>query len=254
MDGLVAMLENDPWFIRNNLFILKKWHPDENLLKEDVSTILIWVKLHGIPVMAFNDDGLSVIPTKLGTPLMLDFYTSDMCMQSWGNLMCACCKVVVHVYEECSKNIGADATKNLKKTSQTPKGILIGQKMGFKPKQVFQPVSKKSTANTSEKNMNKYSESTQEVSKSKPFEVLTLVDNDVNFDDDGNLLFPTGIVESDSEVKVVFDETVNLRILPIGKDESDKSYGTNNLLKQWRDSYSDNHDYDPYDDDIVGQT
>ncbi|GJY68778.1 ribonuclease H-like domain-containing protein, partial [Tanacetum coccineum] len=29
-----AMLENGPWFIRNNLLILKKWHPDENLLKE----------------------------------------------------------------------------------------------------------------------------------------------------------------------------------------------------------------------------
>ncbi|GKG08809.1 RNA-directed DNA polymerase, eukaryota, reverse transcriptase zinc-binding domain protein, partial [Tanacetum coccineum] len=37
-------------------------------MKEDVSIV---------PV------GLSVIATKLGTPLMLDSYTSDMCMQSW---------------------------------------------------------------------------------------------------------------------------------------------------------------------------
>ncbi|GKD00122.1 hypothetical protein Tco_1170396, partial [Tanacetum coccineum] len=42
------------------------------------------VKLHGIPVTAFSDDSLSIIATKLGTPLMLDSYTSDMCMQSWG--------------------------------------------------------------------------------------------------------------------------------------------------------------------------
>ncbi|GKE37211.1 zinc knuckle CX2CX4HX4C containing protein [Tanacetum coccineum] len=41
MDGLDAMLENGPWFIRNNQLILKKWHPDENLLKEDVSTISV---------------------------------------------------------------------------------------------------------------------------------------------------------------------------------------------------------------------
>ncbi|GJS66067.1 hypothetical protein Tco_0680631 [Tanacetum coccineum] len=34
-DGMDAMLENRPWFIRNNLFILKKWDPDVNLLKED---------------------------------------------------------------------------------------------------------------------------------------------------------------------------------------------------------------------------
>ncbi|GJW67516.1 hypothetical protein Tco_0121940 [Tanacetum coccineum] len=39
IDGLDAMLENGPWFIRNNPLILKKWHPDENLLKEDVSTV-----------------------------------------------------------------------------------------------------------------------------------------------------------------------------------------------------------------------
>ncbi|GJW25166.1 retrovirus-related pol polyprotein from transposon TNT 1-94 [Tanacetum coccineum] len=40
IDGLDAMLENGPWFIRNNQLILKKWHLDENLLKEDVSTVL----------------------------------------------------------------------------------------------------------------------------------------------------------------------------------------------------------------------
>nr|GEZ45284.1 hypothetical protein [Tanacetum cinerariifolium] len=84
MDGLDAMLENGPWFIRNNLLILKKWHLDENLLKEDVSTILVWVKLYGIPVTAFSENGLSAIATKLGTPLMLDSYISNMYMQSWG--------------------------------------------------------------------------------------------------------------------------------------------------------------------------
>ncbi|GJV73133.1 putative reverse transcriptase domain-containing protein [Tanacetum coccineum] len=212
MDGLDAMLENGPWFIRNNPLILKKWHPDENLLKEDVSTIPVWVKLHGVPVTAFSDDGLSAIATKLGTPLMLDSYTSDMCMQSWGRssyarvmielradvelkdnivvampiikgdgyytcnnrveyewkpLRCACCKVFRHVHEECPKNIGAGATKNLKRTSQTPKGIPVGQKMGFKPRQVFQPVSKKSTVNTCGKKMNN-SVSTKENSGAKP--------------------------------------------------------------------------------------
>ncbi|GKA22673.1 hypothetical protein Tco_0708635 [Tanacetum coccineum] len=63
---------------------MKKWHPYENLLKEDVSIVPVWVKLHGVPVTAFSEDGLSAIATKLGTPLMLDSYTSDMCMQSWG--------------------------------------------------------------------------------------------------------------------------------------------------------------------------
>ncbi|GKG61442.1 hypothetical protein Tco_0619167, partial [Tanacetum coccineum] len=33
---------------------------------------------------AFSEDGLNAIATKLGTPLMLDSNTSDMCMQFWG--------------------------------------------------------------------------------------------------------------------------------------------------------------------------
>ncbi|GJZ46972.1 hypothetical protein Tco_0600804 [Tanacetum coccineum] len=68
-------------------------------------------------------------------------------------------------------------------------------------------------------------------------------------DDDGNPLVPMGIVESDSEVEVFFDETANLRISTSGKDGSDKGYDTNILLEQWMDSYPDNDNYDPYDDD-----
>ncbi|GJY04408.1 hypothetical protein Tco_0370348 [Tanacetum coccineum] len=164
MEGLDEMLENGPWFIHNNPLILKKWHPDVNLLKEDV-----------------------------GTPLMFDSYTSDICMHSWdrssysramiklrANVELKDNIVVVfgHIQEECPKNIGTGETKNLKKTSQTPKGIPVGQKIGFKPtKQVFQLVSIKPTANTSV-NKKKNVEPTKEVSKSNPFEVLTSVEND----------------------------------------------------------------------------
>ncbi|GKE02087.1 zinc finger, CCHC-type containing protein, partial [Tanacetum coccineum] len=60
------------------------WNLNVNLLKKDVGNVPMWVKLHGVPVTAFSEDGLSAIATKLGTPLMLDSYTSDMCIQSWG--------------------------------------------------------------------------------------------------------------------------------------------------------------------------
>nr|GEZ12163.1 hypothetical protein [Tanacetum cinerariifolium] len=84
MDGFNSMLENDPWFIRNNPLSLKRWNPYVNLLKEDVGNVSVWVKLHGVFVTTFREDGLSVISTKLGTPLMLYSYTSNMCMQSYG--------------------------------------------------------------------------------------------------------------------------------------------------------------------------
>ncbi|GJY34865.1 retrotransposon protein, putative, ty1-copia subclass [Tanacetum coccineum] len=216
-NGLDSILENGPSFIQNNLLILKKWHSDENLLKED--------------------DGLNAIATKLGTPLMLDSYTSDMCMQSWGRSSYA--KVMIELRTD------VDSSGNKKKSV----------------------------------------EPTIEVSNSNPFDVLNSIDNDVEFgtnggginlfssntpigekidkierqiyegklrllDNDGNPLVPTGIVESDSEVEMVFDETTNLRISTSGKYGSDKGYGTNSLLEQWRDSYPNNDYYDPYDDDM----
>nr|GEX27732.1 hypothetical protein [Tanacetum cinerariifolium] len=82
------------WFANTAYgFFLGKWvaYPavanynlDVNLLKEDVGNVPVWVKLYGVPVTAFSEDSLSVIATKLGTLLMLDSYTSNICMQSGG--------------------------------------------------------------------------------------------------------------------------------------------------------------------------
>ncbi|GKB76314.1 hypothetical protein Tco_0943209 [Tanacetum coccineum] len=150
--------------------------------------------------------------------------------------------------------------------------------MGFKPQKEYRPVTKKPNASSSG-NRKKGVEPTIEVSNSNPFDVLNSVDNDVEFgtnrettnlvnngatssgtsfmniDNDGEFasntpIVPTGIVESDSEVEMVFDETTNLRISTSGKDRSDKGYDTNSLVELWRDSYPDNDDYDPYDDDM----
>ncbi|GJZ66303.1 putative reverse transcriptase domain-containing protein [Tanacetum coccineum] len=86
MEGLNTMLENGPWFIRNNPLILKKWHPDVNLLKEDVCT-----------------------------PLMLDSYTSDMCMQSWGKSSYAIVMIELRVDVELRDNIVAAMPKITRK-------------------------------------------------------------------------------------------------------------------------------------------
>ncbi|GJZ60766.1 putative reverse transcriptase domain-containing protein [Tanacetum coccineum] len=320
MDGLDAILENGPWFIRNNPLILKKWHPDVNLLKEDVGNVPVWVKLHCVPVTVFSEDGLSAIATKLGIPLMLNSYTSDMCMQSWGrssyaramielradvelkyNIVvampkitkerfymcnihveyewkpprCACCKVFGHFQEECPKNIGAGETKNLKKPSQTPRGVPVGQKVGFKPaKQVYQPVSKKPTANNSG-NKKKILKPTKEVSKSNPFDVLTLVEKDnVNSSSPST----TPIIEKigkikkliiDGKVTFMYDEEEPLEKVVSSRDYDSEDevasvdndmasflarkdgYDTNSLLEQWKESYeNDGYNYEPYDDDM----
>ncbi|GJZ64413.1 putative reverse transcriptase domain-containing protein [Tanacetum coccineum] len=58
-NGMDAMLENGSWLIRNVPLILKKWSPNANLSKEDLSNVLFWVKFHDVPRTAFTEDGSS---------------------------------------------------------------------------------------------------------------------------------------------------------------------------------------------------
>ncbi|GJW77233.1 RNA-directed DNA polymerase, eukaryota, reverse transcriptase zinc-binding domain protein [Tanacetum coccineum] len=194
MDGLDAMLENGPWFIQNNMLILKKWHPDENLLKEDVSTIPVWVKLYGVPVTAFSEDGLSGIATKLADMELKDnivvvmpkitregHYTCNVSVEyEWKPPRCSSCKVFGHIHEECPKNTGAGEKKTVKKPSQTSRGVPVGPKIGFKPQKEYRPVPKKSTTSSSG-NKKKGVEPTIEVSNSNTFDVLNSFNNDMEF-------------------------------------------------------------------------
>nr|GEW76278.1 GDP-L-galactose phosphorylase 1-like [Tanacetum cinerariifolium] len=51
-------------------------------------------------------------------------------------------------------------------------------------------------------------------------------------------------------IEVLLKSNNNNPLTDIIKDGSNKVYATNSLLEQWWDSYPDNDDYDPYDDDM----
>nr|GEV88808.1 hypothetical protein [Tanacetum cinerariifolium] len=78
------VMEHGPWTIRLSPLILNIWKPNTKLVKEEVVSILVWVKLHKVPIMAYSEVGLSYIASKLGKPIMLDSYTCDMCINPWG--------------------------------------------------------------------------------------------------------------------------------------------------------------------------
>ncbi|GJX97437.1 zinc knuckle CX2CX4HX4C containing protein [Tanacetum coccineum] len=93
---LEAILEGGPWLIRNSPIILKKWSMDTRLLKEELTSIPIWVKLHDVPIQVFEEYGISLIATFIGKPIMLDSYTSSMCNDSWGRSSFARCLIEVN--------------------------------------------------------------------------------------------------------------------------------------------------------------
>ncbi|GKD60913.1 hypothetical protein Tco_1298422, partial [Tanacetum coccineum] len=53
-------------------------HGDESQLKEDVGSISVWVKFHGVLRTAFSEDGLSIIATKLANEELKDSIVVDM--------------------------------------------------------------------------------------------------------------------------------------------------------------------------------
>ncbi|GKE87805.1 zinc knuckle CX2CX4HX4C containing protein, partial [Tanacetum coccineum] len=69
---------------------------DTRLLKEELNCIPIWVKLHDVPIQVFEEDGISLIATFIGKPVMLDSYISSMCNDSWGRSSFAWCLIKVN--------------------------------------------------------------------------------------------------------------------------------------------------------------
>ncbi|GJR37692.1 zinc knuckle CX2CX4HX4C containing protein [Tanacetum coccineum] len=83
-DGMEKVLENGPWLIRLVPIILNVWTPTSKLKRDEITTVPVWVKLHNVPIVACSEIGLSLLTTTLGKPIMLDGYTSNMDVNSWG--------------------------------------------------------------------------------------------------------------------------------------------------------------------------
>ncbi|GJT85211.1 zinc knuckle CX2CX4HX4C containing protein [Tanacetum coccineum] len=66
------------------------------LCKEELTRIPVWVKIHDVPIQVFSEDGLSIIASQIGKPIMLDSYTSSMCIESWGRSSFARCLIEIN--------------------------------------------------------------------------------------------------------------------------------------------------------------
>ncbi|GKB19337.1 beta-caryophyllene synthase, partial [Tanacetum coccineum] len=251
-DCLDAMLENGHWFIRNNTLIPKKWDSDVKLLKEDVGNVSVWVKLHGFPMTVFSEDGLSGRSSYARAMIEL---RADVKLKD--TIVVAIRKHIGEGFYMCTIRVEYE----WKPPRQATRRVSVGPKISFKStKQIYIPVYNKNGSSSSGKKK-QAKMSRQKVSNSNPFDALNLIENDDDLerqiidgklmfvDNDGNPLVPMRNVDSKSEMKLMFKETVNLMASTSFKGGSDRGCGTNRLLEQWRETKQDD-DYDPYDDDL----
>ncbi|GKE53371.1 hypothetical protein Tco_1488527 [Tanacetum coccineum] len=196
------------------------------------------------------------------------YYTCNIRVKyEWKTPRRACCKVFGHVLGECPNNIGVVATKNLKKTSQTPKGIPIGQKsllMKVSKSNSFDELNSVDndvelgtnggSSHLANQEANYSGSSFWNAESSSPgttlifekinkMENLIIDGNVILVDNEGN---PLRKVDDDSEDEVALVDNEMASFLA-KKD----GYGTQSLLEQWKDSHElDDYEYDLYDDDL----
>ncbi|GJT48008.1 zinc knuckle CX2CX4HX4C containing protein [Tanacetum coccineum] len=230
--GLEDVLDGGPWLIHKSLIILKKWSTDTRLLKEELTRILIWVKVHDVPLQVFEEDGISLIANFIGKPVMLDSYTCSMCKDLWGGSKtihveyewrpprCAVCKIFGHVHDLFPKKVVNPnvVTLNVVKTFDVP--TLTVEKTNYG----FQTLGKK------KKKKVRYE---PKASTSAPKKIVTNVDNasnsssllknTVTSSNHDNIAssnsFSSLNVEDDEEeeeVENVYDEMANLFNLQTG--------------------------------------
>ncbi|GKC91340.1 zinc knuckle CX2CX4HX4C containing protein [Tanacetum coccineum] len=125
-EGMEQVLENGTWLIRLVPIILNTWTPNTRLKKDEMIVAHVWVKLHNVPIVAYSRVGLSLTTTKLARPIMLDAYTSTMCLKSRGHTTyarafikvsskkalvdslpprCDTCKIFDHIDDQCPKKV-----------------------------------------------------------------------------------------------------------------------------------------------------
>ncbi|GKC42863.1 hypothetical protein Tco_1060585, partial [Tanacetum coccineum] len=103
--GMEQVMEKGPWMIRNQPLLLNKWTPNLALSKDEVKKVPIWVKIHKIPAVAYSEDGLSLIASQIGKPIMLDAFTSSMCSDPWGRMGFARAMIEVSAENELKKEV-----------------------------------------------------------------------------------------------------------------------------------------------------
>nr|GEV31126.1 hypothetical protein [Tanacetum cinerariifolium] len=58
---------------------LTKWDSSVSLDKAEPSALPLWVKLKNLPLEAWSSKGISVVASRLGTPIIMDQTTTNMC-------------------------------------------------------------------------------------------------------------------------------------------------------------------------------
>ncbi|GJW33543.1 zinc knuckle CX2CX4HX4C containing protein [Tanacetum coccineum] len=123
LKGLEDVLENGPWMIRSSPIILKKWSLNTRLCKEELTRILVWVRIHDVPIQGRSSFARCLIEINagddlkdsltLGVPLIegLGYTIKTVTIEyEWKPPRCDLCKIFGHIHDHCPKKVSSPPT------------------------------------------------------------------------------------------------------------------------------------------------
>ncbi|GJX75383.1 hypothetical protein Tco_0313978 [Tanacetum coccineum] len=133
--GMDQVLEKGPWIIRKSPIILNKWTSSVSLKKGEVTKVPVWVKLYNVPVLAYSEDGLSLIATQIAIPEEEgDGHINEVIRveYEWTPPHYGECKTFGHTLSMCPKRV-MEATSSSTKSNpkSAPKSTNVADHDGF---------------------------------------------------------------------------------------------------------------------------
>ncbi|GJU98324.1 reverse transcriptase domain-containing protein [Tanacetum coccineum] len=130
-DEIMSVFCNVLWMICGIPIFLNKWSPSMSLLKEELTRVPVWVKFHDVTLVAYTSDSLSLMATKIGTPIMLDSYKNfigSVYMKEtihieyeWKPPRCSTCWIFGHSLVDCPKVVPKRVVNHKDKGMSLPK-------------------------------------------------------------------------------------------------------------------------------------
>nr|TKS06526.1 hypothetical protein D5086_0000121640 [Populus alba] len=101
-ENLHAILEKGPWMFGGKNIILQQWHPRFQFDKNKISTLPVWIRMHGLPFPLWSKQGLSLAASMIDRPLSCDEQTYNCTRLEYAKpTRCDKCMVFGH---SCSSN------------------------------------------------------------------------------------------------------------------------------------------------------
>nr|GFD06933.1 hypothetical protein [Tanacetum cinerariifolium] len=85
-EGSQSVIEMGPWMVNGKPMFVQKWDPSVSLDKAEPNKLPLWVKLRNLPLEAWTTKGISAVASRLGTPLIMDQVTTNMCKAGNGRV------------------------------------------------------------------------------------------------------------------------------------------------------------------------